>query len=408
MLFRPWQLKHVVAPNRLVRSATYEGLADEDGRLREELGDLYATLAANDVGTIVTGFNYISRQGRAMQPRQCGIDSDDKTAAWAKVIAKVRSVSEPTVMLMQIAHTGLQTLPEITGLPALAPSVWRSPYFRTTPVAMTPRDIRNVIGEFGAAAARAKQARFDGVQLHAAHGYLIHQFLSPHINQRRDEWGSDRFAFLREIIAAVKEACGDEFPVFVKLSVPDGHPGGVTVPLAIEYAHGMKHAGIEAVEISTGTMDVAFDIFRGGAPIDVALRHNPLFSRKPAWLKWLWRRFAFPRMRRTFPPFSEGYNVAAARAVKEAVGIPVIVVGGMRSLDTMEQTLGSCDADAVALCRPLVCEPDLGRKFKLGAATQSACTNCNVCAVMCDSPRSLRCYRQGGVNNVDKGNDARE
>jgi 2,4-dienoyl-CoA reductase-like NADH-dependent reductase (Old Yellow Enzyme family) len=299
---------------------------------------------------------------------------------------------------MQLAHAGLQTLPAMTGFAAMAPSVRRSPYFRATPVRMTESDVREVTGEFRSAAVRARRAGFDGVQLHAAHGYLIHQFLSPFVNDRPDRWGGSadgRFAFLREIVCAIKSACGDAFPVFVKLSVPDGHPGGVDVPLAIEYVRRMRAVGVEAVEISTGTMDQALNIFRGGAPIDRVLKHNMLFSRKPRWLKWLWKKLVFPSMRSKLIAFSESYNLDAAAAVRRATGMPVILVGGVRRLESIERVLESGQADAVALCRPLICEPDLGAKFRRGEAAEPACVNCNVCAVMADSTESLKCYRKG-------------
>ncbi len=394
MLFTEWQLKNISAANRLVRSATYEGLADEIGRPLPELGRLYATPAANKVGTIVTGFCYVSRQGRAMHPRQCGIDADDKIAPWEKVVSAVRSASSRTVLLMQIAHAGRQTLPEVTGFPAISPSAGRSPYFKVKAKAMTEADIHEVIEQFASAAARAKKTGFDGVQLHAAHGYLIHQFLSPFTNKRRDRWGEDRFAFMREIIRAVKNTCGDSFPVFAKLSVPDGYPGGIDVSLAILYVREMEQLGVEAVEISYGTMDTPLNIFRGGVQIDRVLQYNMLYNRKPVWMKRLWKRFMLPRAKRQFIPFSENYNLHSARAVKRATEMPVIVVGGIRRLEAMERILESADADAVALCRPFICEPDFASRLKSGRTAKSACTNCNVCAVMCDNNKALRCYQK--------------
>ena len=402
MLFTEWKLPNVTARNRLVRSATYEGLADEARRPLPELGDLYAALAAHEVGTIITGFCYVSRRGRAMQPRQCGIDSDRKIAAWEKVVAKVRAACESTVLLMQLAHCGLQTRPEMTGFAAMAPSARRSPYFRTTPAPMTESDILRVTGEFRSAAVRARRAGFDGVQLHAAHGYLIHQFLSAFVNDRADRWGGSpdrRFAFLGEIVSAIKAACGDSFPVFVKLSVPDGHPGGVDVPGAIDYVRRLRAIGTEAVEISCGTMDLPPNVIRGGVPIDRALQHNMLLAHKPRWLKWLWKKLAFPSLRAKFLPFRENYNLEAARAVRHATGCPVILVGGVRRLDAIERILESGDADAVALCRPLIRQPDLAARFKRGEAAESACVNCNACAVMADSAESLRCYRKGRGND---------
>ena len=395
MLFQPWQLANVRPRNRVVRSATYEGLGDRAGRPRPELGELYRRLAAGGVGTIVTGFCYVAQSGRAMQSAQCGIDSDDTIPAWEAVVSAVRQVPEHTVMLMQLVHAGLQTLPAVTGAAAMAPSVRRSPYFRTRPVAMSESDILETIEQFAAAARRAQRAGFDGVQLHAAHGYLIHQFLSPARNVRPDRWGTDRMAFLAEIVRAVKGACGAAFPVFVKISAGDGHRGGVTAELAGQYARAMGEIGVEAVEVSYGTMDMALDVIRGGLPIGPVLEHNMLFCRKPAWARWLLKRLVFPWLKRRCIPFSENYNLAAARTVRAATTLPLILVGGLRRLDAMEAILESGDADAIAMCRPLICQPDLPNLFQSGRTSESACVNCNLCAVMCDSTEPLRCYQKG-------------
>jgi 2,4-dienoyl-CoA reductase-like NADH-dependent reductase (Old Yellow Enzyme family) len=295
---------------------------------------------------------------------------------------------------MQIAHAGRQTLESVTGSRVLAPSAKRSPYFRSRPVPMTGEKIGAVIEEFVAAAARARRAGFDGVQLHAAHGYLIHQFLSPSLNDRLDNWGRDRFAFLRETVAGIKSRCGDRFPVYVKLSGADDHRNGMTPALAASYAKQLEPLGVEAVEISYGTMDHALNIFRGGVPISRVLEHNPLFCHRPAWLKALWKRFAFPLVKRRFIPFAENYNAAACREVRRQTSLPLILVGGIRSLDAAEALLQTGEADAVAMCRPFVCEPDLATRFRLGRATRSRCSNCNACAVMCDSAASLQCYRK--------------
>jgi 2,4-dienoyl-CoA reductase-like NADH-dependent reductase (Old Yellow Enzyme family) len=391
-LFAPWKLRNVTAPNRLVRSATYEGLGDREGRPSAELGRLYARLAAGDVGTIVTGFCYVSCRGRAMQPGQCGIDRDELVPAWTEVVRAVRAVRPDCLLVMQLAHAGRQTLESAAGGPVLAPSDRRSPYFRSRPKVMDEADIAAAVSEFACAARRARQAGFDGVQVHAAHGYLVHQFLSPFTNCRRDGWGRDRFAFAAEVIGGIKRACGDAWPVFVKLSAADENPGGMTPELAAGYAARMAALGVEAVEVSVGTMDLALNIFRGGAPLELVMKHNPLFCRRPAWLRALWKLLVFPRMRRRLLPFAEGYNREAARLIRDRSGLPVVLVGGLRSLPFMEEVLALGDADALALCRPLVREPDLAARFRRGQAACSLCTNCNACAVMCDSAFSLRCY----------------
>jgi 2,4-dienoyl-CoA reductase-like NADH-dependent reductase (Old Yellow Enzyme family) len=395
VIFDELRLAHLTARNRVVRSATYEGLGDERGMPRPELGLLYRRLAEGQVGTIITGFAYVSPRGRAMHPAQTSIADDAALSAWQYVLEPVRTLPAPTVMLLQIAHAGLQTVASATGAPPLAPSIRRSPYFHARPKAMSDGEIRETIEEFAQAARRAKAAGFDGVQIHAAHGYLVHQFLSPYQNRRRDDWGQDRFAFFSEVVGAIRTSCGSSYPVFVKLSAPDGHPGGIDIPLACQYAARMESLGIEAIEVSCGTMDRAFDIFRGDLPVERVFRYNPFFKERPRWAQALAKRFVVPRLRRQFLPFTENYNLAAASAIKASTAIPVIVVGGLRRLDAMNAILASGKADAVALCRPLICEPDLIARFQNQQASVSRCNQCNSCAIMCDHTTSLRCYQPG-------------
>ena len=447
-LFTPLALRNVTLPNRFVRSATYEGLADPDGTPTPELGRLYANLATHRVGTIVTGFAYVSPAGRSMQPRQCGIDRDSLIDAWAGVAAATKeacatripdrsppvaprapkrsadkerggsnlagfdrratqsdemqrpstaggaAVRDTCLLFMQVAHTGRQTLASSAAGDVMAPSSGASPYFRSRPRVMSDADVTKVIGEFAAAADRARRAGLDGVQIHAAHGYLVHQFLSPARNRRKDRWGTDRSAFLREIVAAVKERCGDGFPVLVKMSGSDEDRGGMTPELAAAYSEELHGAGVDAVEVTHGTMDLAFNIFRGSRPVDLALETNPLFNRRPRWQIALWKKTGWRRMERQLHPFAEAYNREWARAIRARTDVPLILVGGLRGLETMEEVVSSGDADAVALCRPLIAEPDLVARFHERRATRSRCTNCNECAVLCDTPRPVTCHQR--------------
>jgi len=393
VLFEPWPLRRLTSPNRVVRAATYEGLASAEGVPSPQLGTLYAELARNDVGIVTTGFCYVAPRGRAMQPRQAGIDHDDKIRPWAEVVRRVRAEGRETLLLMQIAHTGLQTLRSAVGGPPLAPGRYVSPYFRARPRSMSGEDIEEAIDEFAQAARRAREAGFDGVEVHAAHGYLVHQFLSPVVNRRTDRWGRDRMAFLRAVVQAIRAQAGDEFPVFVKLSVPEGRPGGLEVEDHVAIVRALEALGVEAVQVSTGTMDLAFGIFRGGFPTREILEHSPLFAGRGPMQKALLERLVLPRLRARMPRLEEGYNVAAARVLKRYTSLPVVVVGGIRRRATMDAILERGDADAVALARPLICEPDLARRLRTEEAASARCRSCNVCAVMTDTLQSLRCYR---------------
>jgi hypothetical protein len=151
---------------------------------------------------------------------------------------------------------------------------------------------------------------------------------------------------------------------------------------------------VAAIEVSCGTMDLALNIFRGGLPVERVVEHNPFVAARPALQRALWKRFVLPRLRRRLQPFREAYNRAAAREIRRRTRIPLILVGGVRSRAAMDEILASRDADVLALCRPLIREPDLADRLRAGEARRSTCINCNACAVMCDSTTPLRCYQK--------------
>lgn len=387
-LFTPLPLRNITLKNRIVRSATYEGLGKPDGTPRPELGALYRRLAQGGSGTLITGFVFISQIGRAMQPGQCGIDSDAKADAWKTIIEPIKRDFPETALIMQLAHTGRQTRSSVTGQPAVGVSDRPCSYFRQRVHVLSGKEIETIIGEFAAAAKRAQGAGFEGVQLHAAHGYLIHQFLSPWTNNRSDRWGEPT-AFLEATIRAVKTACGEHFPVLLKLSAADDNTPGIRLENTIEILRRIAPLEIDAVEISYGTMEHALNIMRGDCPVELALEINPLFNQIPRPLRALWRRFRAPAYTRHFIPFSPNYNLDAAAQIKEQTGVPVLAVGGFRDADSMAAAVAEGRTDAVSLCRPLIIDPDWPLKIAQGG--RSSCTNCNRCTIYCDAPEPTRC-----------------
>lgn len=361
----------------IIRSATFEGMADKDGYPTKEYKKLYETLAKNQVKTLITGFMYISNTGRAMQIGQAGMDEMGKVKAYKEITDSVHRYGSK--IIAQLAHTGRQTWN--TGYEIVGVSSKKSNYFNIKPHALTIDEINTIIDEFSDAALCAKLAGFDGIQLHAAHGYLIHQFLLPSINDRKDEY-KEGTLFLERIVCRIREKCGD-FPIWVKVS------WGVdienyTKDQFIDLIGFLDKLKVDAIEVSYGTMDVALNIFRGKIPVKEVLKYNPIYSQKSVW----WRLFGLPLEVLKIKKFMPMYNLEYAKLAKQHTSIPVIAVGGYRT----GEEIYSCGMDLVSLSRPFICEPDFLVKLKENSCYVSKCTNCNRCAIMCDTKYSLRCY----------------
>lgn len=343
--------------NRFVRSATHDRMGNEDGSLSGAELELYATLAEKEIGLIITGHAYVQHPRGKASIRQNGIFNDSFIPGYREAVRLVHQYGGKLVL--QISHAGRQTTPKmIAGETPVAPSAVTDKSTGITPRAMTGEEIEEVIEDFVAAMVRAREAGCDGVQVHAAHGYLISQFLSPYTNRRTDEWGgnaANRGRILEEIIVRGRKALGEDYPILVKLNATDGFtgPGYLTMEDVVFTARMLEKHGVAALEVSGGINE-----------------KNGVMS-KPGVIK----------------PEQEAYFREAAIAIKAAqVKTPLILVGGLRSLEVMEAVLEKGWADMVALSRPLIKEPDLVVRFKQGQ-DRAACVSCNACF----SPEALAC-----------------
>lgn len=232
-MFTPLKLKRITLQNRIIRAATYENMADSEGIPTLKFAELYKKLAAGGTSNIITGFNYISREGRAMQPYQAGIDDSRKVVGWQKVIEQVKSEFPHTKLFIQIAHTGRQTLRRVTRAPVKGAGALKCTYFRQPVTPMTTSEVKETVEKFIQAAQNAEKAGFDGIQIHCAHGYLIHQFMSPFTNNRVDEYGADRLLFLKQVVSGIKTATN--LPILLKISAADDRRRGLNLPLVLSY-----------------------------------------------------------------------------------------------------------------------------------------------------------------------------
>jgi len=391
-VFDSASLAGMTLKNRIIRSATHEGMADEKGFPTEKLKKLYVNLARGEAGAIITGYAGIQSDGKTCLHNMTMMDSDDKIPAFMEITAAVHAFETP--IIMQVAHCGRQTRSKITGLPTVAPSAIRDGFYsEDKPKALTEEAIEEIIENFVAAIVRAKKAGFDGVQIHLAHGYLLAQFLSSHTNRRKDRWGGsteNKYRIVGEIFKRAKAKVGD-YPLLVKLNAHDGRRNGMRIEEAVEIARMLEQSGCAAIEVSCGCVEDGLYMMRGPElPAEAVMEYNFKYKKLPRFAKQIAIPFAKAFMPQPKPLLK--YNLDAAMRIKKAVRIPVIVVGGIHKLDDINDIIENGKADFVSLSRPFIIEPDIVSKFKKGIQSQSKCILCNYCSIIAEE-KPLKCYR---------------
>jgi 2,4-dienoyl-CoA reductase-like NADH-dependent reductase (Old Yellow Enzyme family) len=268
---------------------------------------------------------------------------------------------------LQIVHSGINSpYFDIAGAVHLAVSML--PDVSTPHREITGEEIEAIIADFAAAAVRGVEAGFDAIQLHGAHGYLMSQFLSPVFNRRTDQWGGsaeNRRRFHLEVIHKVRQAIGADFPIMVKFGVEEDKDGGLTLSDSLETARQMERSGIDAIEVSTGS-EVLPTIVQA--------------------------------MKKDDP--ERAYFRERAAAVKRAVKVPVMALGGIRSLEMAKDILDSSDADLISMCRTFIREPDLVARWQRGEVEAAKCISCNTCLNMVGRGESLECGQEKGTGTA--------
>jgi 2,4-dienoyl-CoA reductase-like NADH-dependent reductase (Old Yellow Enzyme family) len=311
---------------------------------------LYQELAEGGIGLIISGVAHVHPAGKTIYS-QTSIATDEHIPGLKRVTQAVHE--RGMKIAVQLLHGGREAARywNTVNQPALAPSVIAGdPYFKGEYRSMTADEIENTVQAFGDAAKRAREAGFDAVQLHAAHAYLPSQFLSPHANRRNDAWGGpleNRLRFHREVYQAMRKKVGEDYPLLIKLGVQDGFAGGLELNVGLQAALWLAQWGYDSLEISQGLRGKYYEEteFRTGIhTVD-----------------------------------QEGYFRDWTREVKKRVQVPVMMVGGLRTFELMEEVIQTGEADFVSLCRPLIREPRIINEWKKGNRRRAACISCNKC-----------------------------
>ena len=397
-VFQPLPLGRLRLAGRLFKSATSETRATADGLVTDSLLEFYQPIAAAGTPLVITGNIYVDRGGKSA-PGMCGADTNETIPGlrrWARL-----AHDHDIAIFAQLNHCGRQVLPHAVGLNyAVSASSVREKFFGTKPRPLRTDQAREIAERFGEAARRCRDAGFDGVQIHAAHGYLISQFLTPYTNLRRDEYGGSfaaRLRFLREVYGSVRERTGDDYPVILKLNGDDhlAWRSGLGPAELVEIAHAMQEEGVDGIEVSCGHYESGFHMMRGNfdrfysALLGEGLGNELPYVRRVG-LRWTSSLLAFASNR--LWPHVEGYNLPAAAWFKRRLSIPVVCVGGFCSAQSMTQALERGWCDAVSCGRAMIADPALYKHLAEGAAA-SPCDYCNGCIARAGS-KPLACYNQ--------------
>ncbi len=339
-LFKPLQINNLIIENRFVRSATVDNLGENQFITDAQL-DFYRELARGEVGLIISSGLFPSLDGWAA-PGQLGIHTDEMIPSLKKITDTVHT--DGGKIVAQLMHAGWFGNPELCGYQTIGPSETVNPANNLKVRELSSDEVKEKIEEFIKAGTRAKEAGFDGVQIHAAHGWLVSAFLSPVTNHRTDEWGGSilkRSNFVIEIIEGLRKVTGPDYPILIKLGIKEYHPDGKSLDEGINSANSFIDAGVDAVEISEGVEETPFNHIR--------------------------------------PYETHPYYTEECIKAKRAISKPIILVGGMRNLMEMEKVVDDGIADAISMCRPFIMDQHIVKKFRQGSSDKSFCTSCNNC-----------------------------
>lgn len=366
--FAPARLGPVTLRNRIVKAATFEGLADH-GQVSDRLVEFHRRVGAGGVGMTTLAYCAVSEDGQgAPNEIVVGPAVADGLARFTEAIHATGAAAS-----IQLGHAG--PVAAGTGRAGLAPSRIFAPQAMRFTEPVTEGDLGRIVGDFGRSARLAADCGFDAVELHFGHGYLVSAFLSPKLNRRTDGWGGSlvgRARLARAVAQAVRDAVDGKVAVLAKLNMADGVPGGLWVDESVEVARLLEADGtLDALELTGGSsFQNPMYLFRGDAPI------HEMAAAFPSYLRFGFKLMG-PRFMPSYP-FEEAYFLPFARQFRDALSMPLILLGGINRIETVELALRE-GFDFVAMGRALLREPDLVERWQKGDERESLCIHCNKC-----------------------------
>jgi len=368
-IFEPATLGPVVLRNRIIKAATFEGVTPR-GLVTDELIEFHRRVALGGVGMSTVAYLAVSPEGRT--DRRCMLLTDEAVPGLQRLTEAVHGAG--ALVAAQIGHAGPVANPRSNRSPALAPSRMLSPLGSVIRAAGED-DIARITDDYGRGAARAAEAGFDAVEVHLGHNYLLSAFLSPKLNRRTDRWGGSlehRARFPRQVVETVRRAVGDKVAVTAKLNMADGVPGGLWLDESVEVARLLEADGhLDGLELTGGSsLANPMYLFRGEVPLREFAATLPPAAR--LGFRFVGRRF-MPEY-----PFEEAFFLPYARQFRDALSLPLILLGGINRLDTIERAVDE-GFSFVAMARALLRQPDLVNRLRAGTSHESLCIHCNKC-----------------------------
>ena len=372
-IFTPCQIGPITLRNRVIRSAAFENMA-YGNRPSDDLFNYHTAVARGGVGMTTVAYAAVN---------QSGLSFDGQLWMREEIVPDLKRLTDSVHSYgakasIQLGHCGNMTHRATCGCKPVGASGGFNLYSPTFHRKLKKEEIYDLVKDFGKAVNLSREAGFDCVEIHAGHGYLISQFLSPYTNRRHDEFGGsleNRMRFMRLVIEEVMRAAGDDMAVVVKVNMHDGFRRGMQREECIKVAQELERLGVHALVLTAGFVSKApMEVMRGAMPLKT-LRYY-MDMKKFWWLKAglaLAGRMVIPTV-----PFSEGYFLDDAKEFRAALKMPLIYVGGMVSKEKMEEVLGSGFV-ALQMARALVNDTDFVNKLKNGEVTRSECKHSNYC-----------------------------